>query len=475
MSENKPTSSTGADAGTTTAVSGADLSGKQASAGYAFLVAFVAAIGGFLFGYDLHIITAGQIFWREYFQLTDAQFGFATSSAILGCIAGPFGGGWLADKFGRRGTLIFAASLFGLSAIGTALAKDIILFNTFRILGGLGVGVASIASPMYIAEIAPARIRGRLGLMYQMAITIGSTSAALLGYFLSFGGHWRWMFGSMIVPVMGFIVCLRLVPESPRWLAEVGREDEGRDVLTKIDGPEAARREMQEIKETLALETGTFSELFAPGIRMAIVVAVLLAFFNNLTGWSGIAYYLPVIFQKGGYADPSRAIFNMVILNVFNMIFTVVCIWLVDRVGRRPLWLRTSVAMIFSLSFAALAFHLKLTGPIILLVIIFCTIPHHLGLGPLPWLMMSELFPTRLRARGVAVSTTILWMGGFVGPLFFPIMAGFSERTIGSIAGIFGVFAFICVLSFIFGLKLLPETKGRTLEDIAKSWRRIGH
>jgi MFS family permease len=308
--------------------------------------------------------------------------------------------------------------------------------------------------------------------MYQMAVTIGSTSAALVGYFLSFGGHWRWMFVSMIVPAITFIIFLCLVPESPRWLAGAGRENEGVDVLTRIDGLEAARTEMQEIKASLQFEQGAFSELFLPGIRMALVIAVILAFFNNLTGWSGIAYYLPVIFQKGGYEDPSRSILNMLILNVFNMIFTVLCISLVDKVGRRPLWIWTSFAMIFSLIFAGLAFQLKWTGPIIILVIIFCTIPHHLGLGPLPWLMMSELFPTRLRARGVAVSTTILWAGGFLGPFLFPILAGISEKKLGSIAGIFAVFAVICVLSLIFGLKLLPETKGRTLEEIAKSWHR---
>jgi MFS transporter, SP family, arabinose:H+ symporter len=447
----------------------------QAKKGFAFLVAFIAAAGGFLFGYDLHIITAGQIFWRNFFQLTDAGFGFATSSAILGCIGGPFLGGWMSDRFGRRATLIFAGSLFGISAIGVALSQTISIFNVFRITGGLGVGLASIASPMYIAEIAPARIRGRLCLMYQMAITVGSTSAALVGYGLSFGGHWRWMFGSMVVPVIAFIICLCRVPESPRWLAEADRNEEALDVLTKIDGPEAAQKEMSEIKASLALEQGKYSELFAPGLRMALVIAVLLAFFNNLTGWSGIAYYLPVIFQKGGYSDPSRAILNMLILNVFNMLFTLVCIWLVDRTGRRPLWIRTSTLMIFSLTFAGLAFQLQWTGPVIILVIIFCSIPHHLGLGPLPWLMMSELFPTRLRARGVAVSTTILWMGGFVGPMLFPIIAGFSERHIGSIALIFALFAVICIFSIIFGLKLLPETKGRSLEDIAKSWHGIGH
>src|SRR5260370_35402455 len=164
-----------------------------------------------------------------------------------------------------------------------------------------------------------------------MVLTMGSTPVGLVGYALCFGGHWRWMFGSMVVPVTGFIIFLYAVPESPLWLAEAGRIDEGLDVLTKIDGPEAAQKEMAEIKETLAMEQGKYSELFAPGLRIALVIAVLLAFFNNLTGWSGIAYYLPVIFQKGGYADPSRAILNMLILNVFNMAFTLLCIWFVDR------------------------------------------------------------------------------------------------------------------------------------------------
>lgn len=438
--------------------------------GYAFLVAFVAAVGGFLFGYDLNIITASQLFWRAHFHLSDAEFGFAMGSAMLGCMAGPFLGGLLSDKLGRRGTLIFSGGLFSLGAIGTALSQDIMWFNLFRIVGGVGVGLSSVASPMYITEIAPARYRGRMGLMFQLAITVGSTAASLVGYFLSFGGHWRWMFGSMLVPIMLFIIFLCLVPESPRWLAEVGREKEGLAVLTGINGFQAAQEEMKEIKETLAMEQGKFSELFGPGIRIAVLTAILLAFFNNLTGWSGIAYYLPVIFQQGGYASPSSAIFNTFLMNSLMMVFTLVCIWLVDRVGRRPLWIRTSFVMIFSLLLAGLAFQLKWTGPIIFLVIILCMIPHHLGLGPLPWLMMSELFPTRLRARGVAVSTTILWTAGFVGPLLFPIMAGFSERLIGSIAGIFGVFAIICVFSGIFGLKLLPETKGRTLEDIGQSW-----
>ena len=441
---------------------------------YAFLVASVAAFGGLLFGYDLHIIAAGQLFWKDYFNLadTDAWFGFSVASGTLGCIFGPFGGIWFCDKFGRRNTLIFAGILFAASAVGTALPRDLVTFNVFRFIGGVAIGLSSIASPMYIAELAPARFRGRLGLMYQMAITVGSTSSMLVGYYLSFGAHWRWMFASEIVPIAIFVVLLTMVPKSPRWLAENGHEEEAEAILTRIDGAESAKKGMAEIRADLSQEAGSFGELFLPGMKMALLCACLLAFFNNLTGWSGVAYYLPVVFQRGGYDDPSMAIFNSLILNVFNMIFTVLCISLVDRVGRRPLWIWTSVAMIFSLAFAGTAFQLAWTGPIIILVIIFTTIPHHLGLGPLPWLMISELFPTRIRAKGVAIATTVVWIGGFLAAQIFPILAGVSEKAVGSIAGVFAVSAVICVFSILFGVKLLPETKGRTLEEIAASWRK---
>jgi len=438
---------------------------------YAFRVASVAAFGGFLFGYDLHIITAAQLFWRPYFGLSDQAYGFAMSVAILGCIAGPLLGSWACDKVGRRNTLALAGVLFGASAIGTAVALDVVTFDIFRFVGGVAVGLASIASPMYIAEISPPHLRGRLGLMYQMAIVIGSTSSALVGWLLSTGGHWRWMFASELAPIAGFLLLVRMVPRSPRWLAENGRGEEAEGILTRINGPKTARREMEGIRADLEQENGTFAELFRPGVKMALACAVLLAFFNNLTGWSGIAYYLPDIFQRGGYADPSLAIRNMLILNVFNMFFTLVCIGCVDRLGRRPLWMYTSLAMIFALGLAATTFHMGWTGPVVILVIVATTIPHHLGLGPLPWLMMSELFPTRLRAKGVAISTTVVWIGGFSAAFLFPVLAGWSERAVGSIAGIFAVFAVVCVFSWIFGVRLLPETKGRSLEEIAASWR----
>lgn len=441
---------------------------------YAFTISLVAAFGGFLFGYDLHVIVGSQLFWKPYFDLSDQGYAFAMASAMIGCVFGPAVGPWTIDRFGRRSTLMFCAVLFGASAVGTALPRDIVTFNIFRIVGGVAIGLASVASPMYIAEISPPRLRGRLGLMFQMAVTIGSTASILVCWWFSKTTapevSWRYMFGSEIHPVLIFFFLLFLVPRSPRWLAEQGKEAEAEQILSRINGPTEARAEMQAIRVDLAQEEGSWGELFRGGFKWALVTACLLAVFNNLTGWSGVAYYMPEIFRRGGYDDPSQAIFNSLILNVFNMFFTLVCISLVDKFGRRPLWNWTSVMMIGALAFNAYAFGSGWTGPIIVLVIIVTTIPHHLGLGPLPWLMQSELFPTRLRAKGVCISTTIVWIGGFVSAYLFPVVASWSERLTGSIALFFVIFMVMCGLSLLFGLTLLPETKNRTLEDIAASW-----
>jgi SP family arabinose:H+ symporter-like MFS transporter len=451
-----------------------DTTRESTGVAYVFIVSLVAAFGGFLFGYDLHVIVGGQLFWRPYFHLSDQGYGFAMASAMIGCICGPSLGPWTIDRFGRRSTLMFCALLFAISAVGTALPRDIVTFVIFRIIGGIAIGLASVASPMYIAEIAPARLRGRLGLMFQMAVTLGATASVLVCWWLSKAigpeTNWRYMFGSALVPTAVFFFLLFLVPRSPRWLAEQGRFDEAEKILTRINGPTIAHQEMSAIRADLMQEEGTWGELIRGGMKWALISACLLAVFNNLTGWSGVAYYMPEIFKRGGYDDPSQAIFNSLILNLFNMLFTLICISLVDKFGRRPLWNWTSVLMIGALAFDAYAFHAGWTGSVIILVIILTTIPHHLGLGPLPWLMQSELFPTRLRAKGVCISTTVVWMGGFLSAYLFPMVAAWSERLIGSIALFFVIFILMCVLSLVFGLTLLPETKNRTLEDIAASW-----
>ncbi len=450
---------------------------EKAGRSYAFFVSFVASLGGFLFGYDLVIISGAQIFLREQFHLTPAQFGFATSSAILGCIAGPSLGAWLCDWIGRKNALLFSALLFAISAIGAALPRDIATFNAFRIIGGVGVGVASVSSPMYIAEISPARSRGRLGVMYQLALSIGALIATVVAYFLAkylpATTSWRWMFASVVVPVTFFAVLLMFVPQSPRWLAERNRFQEALDVFARTDPGESPQNRLDEIRGSLAQETGSFRELLQPGIRQAMFVGVILAVLNNWTGWSSIGYYLPTLFQRAGYHRAADAIGQNAIVMMGSVLFTFIASRLVDRTGRRPLWLAASGSMCFALILAGLIFQLNISGPAVILVLFLCMAPHAVGLGPLPWLMMSEIFPTRIRARAVAVATTFLWVAGFSGPFAFPILESFSEKTIGSNAGVFWLYAAICIFAFFWGLRFLPETRGRSLEEIAGSWLRI--
>ncbi|MHB9037269.1 MAG: sugar porter family MFS transporter [Armatimonadota bacterium] len=443
---------------------------------FAYFIAFVAAIGGFLFGYDLVIISGAQIFIRDYFHLANnpRAYGFAVSCAMIGCMLGPICGAYLCDKLGRKAVLMIASLLFVVGAVGTALPRDIITFDIFRIIGGVGVGFASLASPMYIAEVAPAKKRGALGLMYQLAVCVGCTLAVIVAWIMAKtlpdSVSWRWMFASIIVPIIAFVLMIWRAPQSPRWLAEKNRSDEALDVLTKINGPEVAKEVLDEINMSLKEETGSLRELFQPGVKLALLTGILLALFNNLTGWTGVGYYLPTIFQMAGYTKASDAIGVSLIPNIAGVILTIVAIKLVDRVGRRPLWIITSAAMFFMLLLMGLVFQLQVKGPVVILMTLLILAPHSIGLGGLPWLMMSELFPTRIRAWAVSITTTVIWFAGFVGTMAVPKVVQTSERTIGSGAGVFWMFAVVCIFSFIFGVKMLPETKGRTLEDIAKNW-----
>jgi MFS transporter, SP family, arabinose:H+ symporter len=443
---------------------------------YAFLIAFISAVGGFLFGYDLAIMCGACVYIRDFFELNSAWFGFTGASAGLGCMMGPFCGAWLCDRFGRRTTLIAACLLLGVGSILTAIPNDLTTFIVFRIVGGIGVGLCSIASPMYTNEIAPARWRGGLGFMYQLAIVVGSILAVavswLLARELSPETSWRWMFASEMVFVLIFAVLLFLVPESPRWLAERGRVDEAEAIFTRIDGPEFAHVELAQIGKSLTAESGTFGELFSsPGMRKALFIGVCLALFNNCTGWSAMAGYLTVLFEHGGM-ERTNAIFQNLICWSFMGVMTLIACGLVDRLGRRPLWIVSSIVMIGADTFMGVLFHWDIVGWPVMAAVFLCAIPHSFALGPLPWLMMSEIFPTRIRARAVAITTTVIWTVGFLVGALFPVLCDISESLIGTIAGAFWLFSAVCVLALLFGITLLPETKGRTLEEIADSWDR---
>ena len=416
---------------------------------YVVFVSFVAALGGFLFGYDLVMISGAVIFLKEEYGLSAAGLGFTTASAVIGCIVGPIAGSRLCDLLGRKRTLITANILFGISAIGTALPETIDQFNFFRVIGGIGCGLASVASPMYLAEIAPAHQRGRLVMIYQLAIVVGAFSATLVAYYLAFFEAWRWMFASELVPILAFGVLLTLIPRSPRWLAQQNRYQEARRVLARINGREKAEGLLQEIQESLAEETGTLSELLKPGIRTAFAVAVLLAVFSQCTGWSFIASYLPILLQKAGFEEASDAIFQYAMVNGINIGLTLVSMWLVDRVGRRPIWLVTSLGMIFGVTLLGAVFHFDLTGFVVVGAVLMCAWPHVVGLGPLPWVMMSEVLPTRVRARAVSIATMCLWIANYSGVHAFPVLLELSEERFGSPAAVFWIFTLTCALAYL--------------------------
>ncbi len=443
---------------------------------YVVGVVLVAAVGGFLFGYDLSLIGAANVFLRDQFHLSEQMLGFTTASAALGCVFGPFLGAWLCDAIGRERTMIVAAGLLAVGALMTALAPNVNLFNAFRIVGGIGVGLCSVASPMYIAEVSPPGRRGGLGVMYQLAIVVGSTAAPLVAYVLvrnlPDAISWRWMFASQIAVVAFFMGFLLVLPRSPRWLAEKGRFQEARQVLARLHGSQAADPELSEIRQSLGEESGGLKELWQPGLRYALVIGLLLGVFNNWTGWSAIGGYIPMLFEMAGVQQRHVALLQFSLTYLAMAALTIVSSWLIDRVGRRPLWLFASVFMALITAGTGAVFHYQVHGWPVLMVILLCALPHGLALGPLPWLMMSEIFPTRVRAKAVALTTTCLWLVIYTAAQLFPMLIGFSQRHLGSPAGAFWIFTLVCLAAVLFGWKMLPETRGRTLEEIARSWQK---
>ena len=450
---------------------------SRGSAFYAFRVSFVAAIGGFLFGYDLGVVVPASLYLKDQFQPTDAQLGFMIASATLGCILGPFLGGWTCDAFGRKRTMVIASILLAVSAIITALAQDLFTFNVFRVVGGVGVGLCSLASPMYIAELAPSKRRGRLGLLYQLAIVVSGVFSNFILYLIVRAMPenpevWRWMFASEMGAILIFLCFVLALPNSPRWLAEKGRFDDAREVLARVGGSDYAQQEIRSIEQSLQQEKGGFGELFAPGLRYALLIGLLLAFFNQWTGSSAIGGYMAILFEMSGVEDRAVNILQLMLLSGLMAAVTVLSMFVVDLWGRRPLWIFGSATMIGVTFTIGLVFHYQLSGMWVLVVITLLTIPHGIALGPLPWLMMSEIFPTRIRAKAVAITTTFLWVAIFGSVQLFAVFSGISQRTIGSIGGAFWVLTVMCVASLFFGIFMLPETKGRTLEEIAESWKR---
>lgn len=443
---------------------------KSSSNLYVYLISLVAAVGGFLLTYDVVIMSGAIIFLKKEFNLSPLGVGFAMTSAMIACFFSPSFGGWLSDTLGRKKTLLLAAGLFGISAIGTALAHNIMEFNVFRILGGFGVGAACIVSPMYIAEVSPPAIRGRLVLLNQVANVVGEIVSYLVAYYLSFSGDWRWMFGSTVVPVACFTAALLFVPESPRWLVRKNREQEAFDILNRIHGGQSAREEMVAIRASLVEKTCRLKDLLMPGIRIALLIAIGLAVFQQLDGVTVLIFYAPTIMQQAGFPEASQAIRVTMIIGVWNLICTLAAVWLIDRVGRRPLLLYGTLGMAAGLTAMGIFFHLHIKGPIVPFVMMIAVAAYVMSMAPVTWLIMSEIFPNHMRGKGMAVASTALWIASFGANFLFPVITDFSEKHFGSAASAFWLFAVVCLITFVFCWSLVPETKGRSLEEIGRSW-----
>jgi SP family xylose:H+ symportor-like MFS transporter len=464
---------------TPTADRGFAAAGPTGSTTYVFLVTIVAALGGLLFGYDTGVINGAIGPLKAYFNLDEVQEGWAMGCALLGCALGAAGAGAISDRFGRKKVLILSAILFFVSAIGTAMPTTLTAFILFRLLAGLGIGAASISSPLYIAEITPARIRGRMVSINQFAIVSGISLVFFVNYFIALQGDelwnqsqgWRWMFASGVLPALILLVLLFLVPESPRWLTKQGREDKALDILTRVNGPDHARTELAQIKDTLGHETGSLKQLFQPGMKIVLVIGIVLAVLQQITGINVFLYFGTEIFKKMG-SQTNAALLQNIVVGVVNLSFTVVAIRTVDRLGRKPLMMIGSTGMGICLLAMGLAAYAQTTGLWMLLFILGYMACFALSVGPVTWVILSEIFPTRIRGRAMAIATICLWVANYVVSQTFPMMNDDKSWLVATFhrAFPFWLYGAFCTVLLVFTWAFVPETKGKTLEEIEQHW-----
>jgi sugar porter (SP) family MFS transporter len=438
---------------------------------YVYKIALVASMGGFLFGYDLVVIAGALPYLVEHFHLTPAMKGFAVSSAILGAITGPVIGLWVADHLGRRRTMMLAAMCFVVSTVGTALAQTIWGFASWRFLGGIGIGLAMISSPIYIAELSPPHMRGSLVNVNQLSNVIGINLAVIVSYFISYEGwSWRWIFGSQGVPVLFLIIGLLLIPESPRWLAAKNRVKEALKILTQINGKARADVELKEIEKELSEEEGTFRELLNPGIKLALFIGIVLMIFSQINGVNMMLLYGPTILAEAGIKVSSNAILSSIPIYILIFICTIVAFELIKRFSRRGLLITSVVFM--AIGHIIMAINLQQSWPPLLTLIpmLIGTGSFTLGFAPLSWIIVSEIFPNRIRSRALAIVCFFLYGASYVTAYIFPILTHWFDTHFNNSSGIYWIFAVICLSCAAFAWKMVPETKDLSLEKISDFW-----
>lgn len=438
----------------------------------------VTAIGGFLFGYDTAVINGSNTYLQAHFSLDphkdSALIGLATASAIIGCIPGAMSAGFVSDRFGRRRVLFFCAILYALSALLSAVPRTFGEFIAARILSGIAIGASSMICPVYIAEIAPARWRGRLGALFQLGIVTGIFLTLFINRWIQQGGDdawnaasgWRWMLAAEAIPAFAFLLLLIPIPESPRWLIQANRADEARSVLLKIGGPSHADAEIAAVKAVLAEEQGTFSELFSGPYLLPLSIAFVLTVGAQFSGINAIMYYSTEIF-KNATGSANAGFSSSVWIGLINFLATFAAILFVDKAGRKPLLVIGNAIQATALAVVAWIFSrdphsAALLGFVLLYIAAFAA-----ASGPLPWIVCSEIFPAKLRGRAMSVSTFFIWASCLLVAQTFPMLQG----GIGA-PGTFCIYAACSAATLIFVVFRLPETKGRTLEEIELSWRK---
>jgi len=437
----------------------------KGSARYLYLPTMVAAIGGLLFGFDTAVINGAIVFIKRQFALSDSQTEFAASSLLLGCVIGASVAAFTSDLFGRKRVLLGAAALFTISSIGTALPRDLLQFAIARLIGGIAIGMASTLSPLYIAEISPPRNRGFLVSLNQFAIVTGILLSYSVNYLLTGAGpaNWRWMFASAAVPSIFFLLTLVFIPESPRWLVQKGREAEAKRFLTQIAGSVAAEDQIQAIKAAMSEESG---ELFDPAFRKAFFVAIAIALFSQFTGINTIIYYGSLVFlEHVPHQTANTALWANVIIGAINFAATILGMALIDRVGRKPLLMSAFAGMAFSLVAVSAAIRFQADGIVVLIFVLAYVACFAVGVGTGTWVMMSEICPTKVRGRAMSIATVCLWCGTFVVTLTF-----LSLVNLFTAPGAFVLYAIISVAALLFVWRVVPETKGISLEEIEKWW-----
>ncbi len=451
---------------------------------YIAVITAVASLGGFLFGFDMAVVSGILPLVQQQFDLSAVQEGWFVSSALIGCIFGVAVSGELSDRFGRKIPLFLSSVLFLLSALGCAAMPSLFGVILFRIMGGIGIGIASNVVPLYISEIAPPKIRGRLVTYYQFALTFGIlvayiTNSLLLDFaqdnnqpvYPSWLNNlftqevWRGMFGIGVIPALLFFGGLSLIPESPRWLIQKGRIKEGELILTRITNVEEARAGAKHISQNLTEQKVSYKELFAPGMRKALLIGVLLPLFSQFSGINAIIYYGPSILNDAGISL-SNSLFSQVIFGAANMLFTLIAIWKVDSLGRRPLYLAGTAGAAVSLFLTGLCFYTDASSMLLLICVLLFLACFAFSIGPLKFVIASEIFPNQIRGRAMALSIMVMWIADTIVGQLTPILL----REFGT-AYTFWFFSLFCLIAFVTVLKLLPETKGKSLEEIEDYWK----